>query len=191
MAIKRSFSVKNQKFCCCLTCGAQIEPDELKDNTVYVCAQCGQKMTVDRYESRVVLTVIERQDLRRRIPPEIMNATPQEKAEIIRILQENDSLKDKLHIANGKIKELRQKARDWQQAADGLARMIEETKKKEDDAKKEREDKIKKQIEEVCAGCVAFNCRACGEGLIPTGEGRYNFDNWQPMVQNDTNSNVH
>ena len=71
MAIKRSFSVKNQKFCCCLTCGAQIAPDGLKDNTVYTCAQCGQKMTVDRYESRVVLTVIERQDLRRRIPPEI------------------------------------------------------------------------------------------------------------------------
>ncbi len=131
MAIKRSFSVKNQKFCCCLTCGAQIAPDGLKDNTVYTCAQCGQKMTVDRYESRVVLTVIERQDLRRRIPPEIMNAVPQQKAEIIKLLQENDILKGKLHIADGKIKELRQKVRDWQQAADGLARMIEDMKEKE------------------------------------------------------------
>ena len=131
MAIKRSFSVKNQKFCCCLTCRVQIAPDELKDNTVYSCAQCGQKMTVDRYESHIVLTVIERQDLRRRIPPEIINAAPQQKAEIMRLLQENDSLKDQLHKADGKIKELRKEARDWERAADGLARWIEEIKEKE------------------------------------------------------------
>ena len=183
MAIKRSFSVKNQKFCCCLTCRVQIAPDELKDNTVYSCAQCGQKMTVDRYESHIVLTVIERQDLRRRIPPEIINAAPQQKAEIIKLLQENNSLKDKLRIANGKIKELRQKARGWQQAADGLARMIEET--------KEKEDNVKKQIEETCAGCMTFNCRACGEGLIPTGKGKRDFDDYQRRPQNDTFLDAH
>lgn len=84
MAVKRSFSVKNKSQCICLKCGAQILPDDLKDNTVYKCARCGQEMTVDRYESRAVLTVIEKPDLRRRVPPEIMNAAPQQKAEIMR-----------------------------------------------------------------------------------------------------------
>lgn len=131
MAIKRSFSVKNSKHCNCLKCGAHILPENLKDNAVYTCAQCGQKMTVDRYESHVVLTVIERQDLRRRIPPEIMNAAPQEKGEILKLLQENEVLKNQLIAANDKITELKRKAREWQQAADGLARMIEEMKAKE------------------------------------------------------------
>lgn len=131
MAVKRSFSVKNKSQCVCLKCGAQILPDDLKDNTVYKCVRCGQEMTVDRYESRAVLTVIEKPDLRRRVPPEIMNAAPQRKAEIMRLLQEKDRLKDQLHTANTKIKELRQEARDWEKAADGLARMIEEMKEKE------------------------------------------------------------
>ena len=131
MAVKRSCSLKNKSHCVCLKCGAQILPDDLKDNTVYKCVRCGQEMTVDRYDSRAVLTVIEKQDLRRRIPPEIMTAAPQQKAEIMRLLQENDSLKDQLHKADGKIKELRKEARDWERAADGLARWIEEIKEKE------------------------------------------------------------
>ena len=102
MAIKRSFSINNQKFCCCLTCGAKIAPERLKDNTVCTCEKCGQKMTVDRYGSRVTLTVIEKQDLRRRIPPEIMNAAASQKAEIKKLLQENNSLKSELHTAEGK-----------------------------------------------------------------------------------------
>ena len=114
MAVKRSCSLKNKSHCVCLKCGAQILPDDLKDNTVYKCVRCGQEMTVDRYDSRAVLTVIEKPDLRRRIPPEIMNAAPQQ-----------------LHKADGKIKELRKEARDWERAADGLARWIEEIKEKE------------------------------------------------------------
>ena len=131
MAVKRSFSLNNKSHCVCLKCGAQIFPDDLKDNTVYKCVRCGQRMTVDKYENCTVLTVIERQDLRRRIPPEIMNATPQEKGEILKLLQENEVLKNQLIAANNKITELKRKARDWQQAADGLARMIEEMKAKE------------------------------------------------------------
>ena len=131
MAVKRSCSLKNKSHCVCLKCGAQILPDDLKDNTVYKCVRCGQEMTVDRYDSRAVLTVIEKPDWRRRIPPEIMTAAPQQKAEIMRLLQENDSLKDQLHKADGKIKELRKEARDWERAADGLARWIEEIKEKE------------------------------------------------------------
>ena len=67
MAVKRSFSLKNKSHCVCLKCGAQILPDDLKDNTVYKCVRCGQEMTVDRYDSRAVLTVIEKPDLRRPI----------------------------------------------------------------------------------------------------------------------------
>lgn len=131
MAIKRSFSVKNPKQCTCLTCGAQILPDDLKDNSVYMCTQCGQKMTVDKYKSHTVLTVIERKDLRRRIPPEIMNAAPQQQGEIIKLLQENEVLRNQLSTANNKIAELKREVREWQQAADGLARVIEEIKAKE------------------------------------------------------------
>lgn len=32
MAVKRSFSLKNKSHCVCLKCGAQILPDDLKDN---------------------------------------------------------------------------------------------------------------------------------------------------------------
>lgn len=130
MAVKRSFSVKNKSQCVCLKCRAHILQSDLKDNTVYKCTKCGQEMTVDRYESHTVLTVIEKPELRRRIPPEIMNAAPQQKVEIMRLLQENDSLKDQLHTANAKIKELRKETRGWEKAADGLARMIEEIKEK-------------------------------------------------------------
>ena len=74
MAIKKSFNIDNSKQCSCLSCGSQILSATLKDNSVYTCSQCGQKMTVDKYRSHAVLTVIERQDLRRRVPPEIMDA---------------------------------------------------------------------------------------------------------------------
>lgn len=131
MAVKRSFSIKNKSHCACLKCGAQILPDDLKDNMVYKCAQCGQEMTVDRYDSRAVLTVIEKPELRRRVPPEIMNAAPQDKADIVKLLQEKEYLKDQLITANSKIIEWQRKAKDWQQAADGLAHMIEEMKAKE------------------------------------------------------------
>lgn len=131
MAIKKSFNIENLKQCSCLSCGSQILPVVLKDNSVYTCSQCGQKMTVDKYRSHVVLTVIERQDLRRRIPPEIMDAAPEQKAEILKLLRDNEVLKTSLFLAKEKIAELRREIREWQQTADGLARMIEEMKAKE------------------------------------------------------------
>ena len=54
MAAKRSFSVKNKSQCVCLKCGAQILPDDLKDNTVYKCVRCGQEMTVDRLSAPMI-----------------------------------------------------------------------------------------------------------------------------------------
>ena len=128
MAVKRSFSVMNPKQCTCLTCGEQITPDDLQDDVVYACTRCGQKMSVDRYGIRAVLTVIERQDLRRRIPPEVMSAAPQQQRRIAEILRGNEDLKNQLNVANTTIATL------WQ-AADGLAHMIEQMK-----AEKSRSD---------------------------------------------------
>ncbi len=131
MALKRIFSTKDKKNCICLKCGTQIEPDRLKDNSIYTCAQCGQKMTVDRNGSRATLTVIERQDLRRRTPPEITGDEVRQAEEILKLIEKNETLKSKLDAANGKIAELRREAEEWQQAADGLARMIEEMNERE------------------------------------------------------------
>lgn len=128
MAVKRSFSVKSKKKCTCLTCGAQITPEHLNDNIVYACRACGQKMTVDRYGDRVILTVVERQELRRRIPPEIMSAAPEQRGLIAEILQRNAELQSQLNAANEKIGVLQREAKEWQQAADGLAHMIGEMK---------------------------------------------------------------
>lgn len=131
MAIKKIFNIENTKKCSCLTCGSQILPDLLKDDSIYACPRCGQKMTVDKYKSHVVLTVIERQELRRRIPQEVMGAAPQWKAEILKLMQDKEILKNLLNAANGEIAELKQEVKDWQQTADGLAHMIEEIKAEE------------------------------------------------------------
>lgn len=125
MAVKRSFSVKHTRKCTCLACGAQILPDHLNDDITYTCRECGQEMTVDRYGDRVVLTVIERQELRRRIPPEVMGATPEQRGLIAEVMQRNAELQSQLNAANEKIDGLRQEAKKWQQAAEGLAYIVE------------------------------------------------------------------
>ena len=56
MAIKRSFSVKDNKGRACLKCGRTLPLEQMKDNTICTCV-CGQKMFVDRYDSKAVLTV--------------------------------------------------------------------------------------------------------------------------------------
>lgn len=53
------------------------------------------------------------------------------KEENVRLVQENDILKNQLSAVNRRIVKLKQEIKDWQQAADGLARMIEEMKEKE------------------------------------------------------------
>lgn len=53
------------------------------------------------------------------------------KEENVRLVQENDILKNQLSAINRRIAKLKQEIKDWQQAADGLARMIEEIKEKE------------------------------------------------------------
>lgn len=66
MAIKRSFSVKDNKGRACLKCGRTLPLEQMKDDTICACV-CGQKMFVDRYDSRAVLTVYERPELRKRL----------------------------------------------------------------------------------------------------------------------------
>ena len=102
-------------------------------------------MTVDKYKSHIVLTVLERQDLRRRIEPEIMDI-PDKKEMVLKLIRENGELRDKNEKAYAKIKKWQKEAKKyeqelnkWQQAAEGLARMVEEMQEKEraDDPEKE------------------------------------------------------
>lgn len=110
MAIKRSFGVKDNKGRACLKCGRTLPIEQMKDDTICACV-CGQKMFVDRYGSRATLTVCERPELRRRLEKE---AEDDKDTEIIKL---------KAQLAAAK-----QDAKEWEEAADGLARMIEEMK---------------------------------------------------------------
>lgn len=145
MAIKRCFGVKNAKDRICLSCGAPLPLEAMKDDTICTCEKCGQQMTVDRYGASVTLTVLERADIRRRIPREIRQAQTGEALRLHLLSEENAKLKEKLARTESERKSWERKARDykrkadeqkkeahsWQQAADGLARMVEEMKAKE------------------------------------------------------------
>ena len=69
MAIKRIIGRWQKKHRKCLCCGTEIDK-ELQDNVVYICGYCGQRHFVDVYEKTIVLTVIERPDVRYRPAPE-------------------------------------------------------------------------------------------------------------------------
>lgn len=110
MAIKRSFSVKDNKGRACLKCGRTLPLEQMKDDTICTCV-CGQKMFVDRYDSKAVLTVYERPELRRRLEKK-----PKDDKDT-----EITKLKAQLAAAQ-------KDAQEWKDAAEGLARMIEEMK---------------------------------------------------------------
>lgn len=61
-----------------------------------------------------------------------INAGKQQKRDFLELLRENETLKSQLSTANSKITELNLEAKGWQQAAEGLARMIEEIRAKEE-----------------------------------------------------------
>lgn len=65
MAIKRIIGKQNNKYKSCLRCGQATE-QKLWDDTVYTCQRCGQRHFVDVYRDRIVLTVVEYPDIRRR-----------------------------------------------------------------------------------------------------------------------------
>lgn len=131
MAIKRSFDVKNEKQRICLKCKAMLPQEDMQDDTICICGKCGQQMTVDRYGQRVTLTVVERLDLRRRIPPEIAQAPTKEGLKILALMDENKRLQKQLNEKEAEIAYWRQQAAEWETAADGLAHMVEDMKQKE------------------------------------------------------------
>lgn len=111
MAIKRIFEKHNTKARTCLKCNAPIGDHTLKDNKPYTCPQCGQVHFVDIYGQRAVLTREEMAEFRRR-----HKATPEE----IRIAELEEQLA-----------EAQKNAKEWEDAAEGLARYIEDLKEKE------------------------------------------------------------
>ncbi len=111
MAIKRIFEKHNTKARTCLKCGAPIGDHILKDNKPYTCQSCGQVHFVDIYGHRVALTKKEAEEFRRR-----HKATMEEK----RIAE----LEEQLAAAQ-------KNAKEWEDAAEGLARCIEDMKEKE------------------------------------------------------------
>lgn len=122
MAVKRIFNLQDSKARSCLNCGSKIGKGKLKDNTIYTCPSCGQKMFVDISGSRATLTVAQVEDLRRRIEGNREEQTRQQGTEDIQqLLNENRTLKSQLEKA-------RKDAADWEAAAEGLARMVEQLK---------------------------------------------------------------
>ena len=67
MVVKRIIGLHQKDNRKCLRCDQPIE-GKLMDNTVYTCSNCGQKHFVDVYSNRIVLTVVERADIRYRTP---------------------------------------------------------------------------------------------------------------------------
>ena len=123
MAVKRNFSINDKKACSCLKCQRQIEKEELKDDTIYTCPSCGQQMFVDGAGSRATLTVVQLPDFRRRcaVSKEDHCDAHQHDDTLSQLIAENKGLKRQLE------KE-KKNAADWEAAAEGLARMIEDMK---------------------------------------------------------------
>lgn len=77
MAIKRIIGRKNEKYRTCLRCNKKIDRT-LRDDTIYVCDQCGQQHFVDVYPDKIALTLGQYPEIRRRHLYQI--TTAQEKA---------------------------------------------------------------------------------------------------------------
>lgn len=121
MAVKKTFSKNDTKAKVCLSCGRAIS-EQLKDDTIYTCEYCGQGHFVDFAKDRITLTVTERPEHRHRIAP-----TP----DWAEVAEENRRLKLENENLKKEIQDARKDAAEWQAAADGLARMIEDMKSKE------------------------------------------------------------
>ena len=110
IAVKRCFDINSSTGRKCLKCGEAIGSNNLRDDTIYTC-ECGQRMYVDRYGSNVTLTAVEKEYLRHR--------TEYAPGSLAALEKENADLK-------AQLEEAREAATKWKNAADGLARMIEE-----------------------------------------------------------------
>lgn len=124
MAVKRSFNATDTKARSCLKCGRPLDLEILKDNTIITC-KCSQKMFVDRYGSRIILTVCEKPDLRRRIEN---NKVALQMKDCAKLHDRIDALESENEDLKVQLEEAKKNAIEWEKAADGLARMIEEMK---------------------------------------------------------------
>lgn len=107
MSIKSIFDKGDKKHRTCLKCGGAISLDvRLKDDTVYTCPNCGQAHFVDVFGSRVTLTKEEYAEYRRRPDPK--------------------DLSGKIERLEKELEKARAEAQEWQQAAEGLARYVEQ-----------------------------------------------------------------
>lgn len=82
-------------------------------------------MFVDRYGSRIILTVCEKPDLRRRIQN---NKAALQMKDVATLLDKIDALESENENLKVQLEESKKNAIEWEKAADGLARMIEELK---------------------------------------------------------------
>lgn len=118
MAVKRIFSAQDAKHRTCLSCAAPLPLEDMKDDTICACKICGQEMTVDRNGDQTILTVIERRDIRRRMPKHASEALT--KADF-NLLQEIERLEKELSEKEAEVLTWQQEAKKWEQIADELA----------------------------------------------------------------------
>ena len=117
MAVKRIFNINDKKARICLKCGQKIPKEvltQISDNKTGVCPNCGQAHFVDINGSRCTLTVVERKELRHRQEPAniSLNSQDQDKKRIIEL--------------EAALEAEKENAKKWEEAAEGLARMVEE-----------------------------------------------------------------
>lgn len=138
MALKRIFGINSKKGRACLHCGRILDAAQLKNDAIATCAECGQQHFVDlRAGGMCVLTVFERPDLRRKETkadpvPELQQEQAKEKHERKRRRDEKkperaevEELKQQLKEALKRAEMAEQDAKEWERAAEGLARMVE------------------------------------------------------------------
>ena len=102
MAIKRIIGRKNEKYKTCLRCNKKINKT-LRDDTIYVCENCGQQHFVDVYPDTIALTVTEQPEIRRRNLYKIISE--QEKA--------RQALVGKVDDQSVKLDEWEEAHKDW------------------------------------------------------------------------------
>lgn len=109
IALKRVSPMYREKARTCLRCGRQIE-QHLFDNVEYTC-KCGQRHFVDIKNNTLILTAAEHPEMRKR-PWKEPQFVPEDSVDIQKLRTElSQALKE---------------AKEWEDAAEGLARQIEE-----------------------------------------------------------------
>lgn len=102
MAIKRIIGRYGKKYRSCLRCSKATE-QTLRDDTIFICDNCGQQHFVDVYPNCIALTVIERPEVRKR---HIDHITPQQQ-------RARERLIDRVEARRRGLDAWEEKYRDW------------------------------------------------------------------------------